>query len=97
MDEKRLTEEEFARKAIVALRTSTKDGSRQYKGIHTRFSGFNEAWKAYFHTDPIEGVAKLVNAGVITGHPSKGGYTIGLPEDHPNLKAPAVVLAKILA
>ena len=96
MEEKKLTETEFARKAIVALRTRSKEG-RQYLGIHTRFSGFNEAWKTYFNSDPIEGVSKLVTSGAITGHVSKGGYTIGLPEDHPNLKAPAVVLAKILA
>ena len=96
MEEKKLTEAEFARKAIVALRTTSKATGRQYLGIHTRFSGFNVAWKEYFKTDPVEGVSKLVNSGAITGHASKGGYTIGLPEDHPNLKAPEVVLAKIL-
>ncbi len=41
MSEK-LSSEEFVKKAIVSLR---KDG---YKGIHTVYSGFNDAFKKYF-------------------------------------------------
>jgi hypothetical protein len=71
----KMTQEEFTRKAILKLRTGT------YKGIHTRFSGFNQAFRTYFGEDPIEGVNKLIEARKIMGHPSKGGFTIYVPED----------------
>jgi hypothetical protein len=96
MDTK-LSEVEFTRKAVKALRTMSKDGTRQYKGIHTVYSGFNMAFKTYFEKDPIEAVSAMVVAGDIIGHACKGGYYIGLPEDNPNAKAPAVIIAKILA
>jgi hypothetical protein len=96
MDTK-LSEVDFTRKAIKALRTKSKDGTREYKGIHTVYSGFNGAFKAYFEKDPVEAVSAMVVAGTIVGHPAKGGYYIGLPEDNPNAKAPSVIIAKILA
>jgi hypothetical protein len=95
MELKRLTEEEFARAAVRKLRTTSPTG-KQFLGIHTVYSGFNAAWKAYFHTDPIEGINKLVVAGKICMNPTRGGVRIYLPEDKPRLTAPAVVLAKIL-
>ena len=45
----KLTYEEFVRQAILKLRTG------DYKGIHTVFSGFNEAFRKYFDgANPIE-------------------------------------------
>ena len=40
----KMSHEEFLKKAIVSLR---KEG---YKGIHTIYSGFNEAFKKYFNS-----------------------------------------------
>lgn len=77
MSEK-LSHEEFVKKAIVSLR---KQG---YKGIHTVFSGFNEAFKKYFEDEnPIEVTKKLAEEGKIVVRPVKGGVMIYLPEDAP--------------
>lgn len=67
----------FVRKAIVALRN---DG---YKGIHSVYSGFNSAWKAYYGSDPVEATRKLAEAGTIVLVPVKGGVMLYLPEDAP--------------
>ena len=42
MSEEKLSYEEFIKKAIVSLRKGN------YKGIHTVYSGFNEAFKDYY-------------------------------------------------
>jgi hypothetical protein len=45
----KLTYEEFVKQAILKLRTG------DYKGIHTVYSGFNEAFRKYFDgANPIE-------------------------------------------
>ncbi len=75
MDE-RLTHEEFVRKAITTLR---KEG---YKGIHTVYSGFNEAFKKYFDGEnPVDVTNKLAADGKIVIRPVKGGVMLYLPED----------------
>jgi hypothetical protein len=86
----KLPEDVFTKRAILRLR------GERYKGIHTRYSGFNEAWREFYNTDPVAGVNRLMKAGVISGHPAKGGFTIYLPEDAP-AKVPKMVLSKILA
>ena len=74
----KLSHEEFVKKAIVSLR---KPG---YKGIHTVFSGFNEAFKRYFEGEnPVEVTQKLAEEGKIVLRPVKGGVMIYLPEDAP--------------
>jgi hypothetical protein len=79
MAEEKLTHEEFIRKAIVSLR---KDG---YKGIHTVYSGFNEAFKKYFPGgDPIEVTNGLAKQGKLTIRPVRGGVMLYLPEDTPS-------------
>lgn len=70
-----LTHEEFVRRAIVNLRKG------DYKGIHTVFSGFNEAFKKHYGTDPIEATNKLAAEGKINVRPVKGGVMLFLPED----------------
>ena len=75
MSEK-MSHEEFVKKAIVSLR---KGG---YKGIHTVYSGFNEAFKKYFEGEnPIEATKKLSDEGKIVIRPVKGGVMLYLPED----------------
>ena len=74
----KLSKEEFIKKAIVTLR---KEG---YKGIHTVYSGFNEAFKKYFdNDDPIQATNKLAGEGKIVIRPVKGGVMLYLPEDTP--------------
>jgi hypothetical protein len=56
----RLSHEEFVKRAIVSLR---KEG---YKGIHSVYSGFNEAFKKYFQDEnPIEVTNRLAGEGKI--------------------------------
>jgi len=74
----KLSHEEFVKKAIVSLR---KPG---YKGIHTVFSGFNEAFKRYFEGEnPVEVTQKLAEEEKIVLRPVKGGVMIYLPEEAP--------------
>ena len=77
----RLSHEEFVKKAIVSLR---KEG---YKGIHTVYSGFNNAFKKYFEGEnPVEVTNKLAQEGKIVIRPVKGGVMLYLPEDAPSGK-----------
>jgi len=74
----KLTQAEFVKKAIVSLR------KEPYKGIHTIYSGFNDAFRAYFNNeDPIKCTNQLANDGVIVIRPVKGGVMLYLPEDAP--------------
>ena len=80
MSEK-MNHEEFVRKAVVSLR---KEG---YKGIHTVYSGFNEAFKKYFEGEnPVEATNKLSQEGKIVIRPVKGGVMLYLPEAAPAAK-----------
>lgn len=77
----KLSHEDFIRKAIVSLR---KEG---YKGIHTVYSGFNEAFKKYFENEnPIDVTNHLASEGKIVIRPVKGGVMLYLPEDAPAAK-----------
>lgn len=74
-EEKKLNYEEFVRRSIETLR------SQKYKGIHSVYSGFNQAFKEYFGEDPIQATKQLSENGIITVRPAKGGVMIYLPED----------------
>ncbi|UCH79956.1 MAG: hypothetical protein JSW20_09400 [Nitrospiraceae bacterium] len=77
----KLTQEEFIKKAVVSLR---KDG---YKGIHTVYSGFNNAFKKYFDgADPITATNKMAGEGKIVIRPVKGGVMLYLPDEAPAAK-----------
>jgi len=75
-DKPKMTEEEFIRRAIKKLRG-------KYQGIHTVYSGFNQAFKEYFGTNPIDTTQRLAKEGKISIRPVKGGVMIYLPEDAP--------------
>ena len=78
MSEERLNHEEFVKKAIVTLR---KEG---FKGIHSVFSGFNNAFKKYFEGEnPVDVTNKLAQEGKIVIRPVKGGVMLYLPEEAP--------------
>jgi hypothetical protein len=72
----KLTHEEFISKAIVSLR---KEG---YKGIHTVYSGFNNAFKKYFEGDnPVDATNAMAKNDKVIIRPVKGGVMLYLPED----------------
>jgi hypothetical protein len=85
----RLSHEEFVKKAIVSLR---KEG---YKGIHSVYSGFNNAFKKYFDGEnPVEVTNNLAREGKIVVRPVKGGVMLYLPEDAPLTKDTATEALK---
>ena len=70
----KLGPEEFVRLAIERLRLEN------YKGIHTVYSGFNDAFKSYFDgANPIEATGELARSGKIVLRPVKGGVMLYLP------------------
>ncbi len=80
----KMSHEEFVKKAIVSLR---KEG---YKGIHSVYSGFNEAFKKYFNGEnPVEVTNRLAQEGKMVIRPVKGGVMFYLPEDAPSAKSSA--------
>ena len=89
MSEK-LSHEEFVKKAIISLR---KEG---YKGIHSVYSGFNEAFKKYFGDEnPVEVTNGLAAEGKIVIRPVKGGVMLYLPEDAPGAGSGETALKKM--
>ncbi len=74
----RLSSEEFIRLAVVRLR------SGNFKGIHSVYSGFNEAFKKYFEGgDPVKATTDLAGDGKLVIRPAKNGVMLYLPEDAP--------------
>jgi len=81
MSEK-LSHEEFIRKAIISLR------SEGYKGIHSVYSGFNNAFKKYFEGEnPVDVTNKLAKEEKIVIRPVKGGVMLYLPEEVPGIRS----------
>ena len=74
---KKLTEEEFVVQAIKKLRKDP------FRGIHSVYSGFNEAFRRYFGTDPVETTSRLAAEGKIEARPFKGGAMLFLPGEAP--------------
>ena len=74
---KKISEYNFVVKAIKRLRKPP------YKGIHTVYSGFNQAFKDYFGTNHVETTQKLAEEGKITIRPVRGGVMLYLPEEAP--------------
>jgi len=87
---KKLTEYEFVARAIKKLR------KQPYKGIHSVYSGFNQAFREYFNGDPVEATSKLAQEGKIATRPVKGGAILYLPEDAPSTTGSTGVLKTIL-
>lgn len=75
----RLSPLEFVSLAITSLRTGN------YKGIHTVYSGFNEAFKRYYSgADPVEATNRLAEEGSIQLRPVKRGVMLYLPGEAPS-------------
>ncbi len=76
-EERKMTEEEFVAQAIKKLR------KEPFRGIHSVYSGFNEAFRKYFGTNPVEATSKLAAEGKIETRPFKGGAMLFLPGEAP--------------
>jgi len=87
--EEKLSPVEFVKKAIVTLRKPP------YKGIHSVYSGFNQAFRAYFNEDPVEWTNKLAAEGMIEIRPAKGGVMLYLPGEAPQREVATEVLKKM--
>ncbi len=84
-----VTEEEFVLRAIRNLRG-------RHRGIHTVFSGFNEAFRAYFGKDPVETTMRMAREGKIVVRPARGGAVLYLPDEAPAASVLGSVLERIL-
>jgi hypothetical protein len=69
-----ISEEEFVFRAIKRLRKPP------YRGIHTVYSGFNQAFKEHFGKNPVEMTQKLAAEGKIVIRPVKGGLWCTSPK-----------------
>ena len=67
-----LSQPEFTRRAIKQLKDSSE------KGIHSEYSGFNDAFRKYFDEDPDDAINKLSKKGVIRTSTVEGGYMLYL-------------------
>lgn len=90
-EEKRISEDDFVLRAIQKLRRPP------YKGIHSVYSGFNQAFRNYYDKDPVEATNRLAREGTIVTRPVKGGVMLYLPEEAPAARGSQSVLDKILA
>ena len=91
-DRRPLTPEQFVLRAIETLR----DPERS-RGIHTVFSGFNNAFREYFPgLDPVDVTNQLAEAGRIAIRPARRGVMIYKPGEAPGAAAVTDVLKKIL-
>jgi hypothetical protein len=87
---KRLSEEEFVIQAIKKLR------KEPYRGIHSVYSGFNEAFRRYFGTNPVDVTKRLAAEGKIETRPFKGGAMLFLPGEAPKRPSVDEVIKTIL-
>jgi len=87
---KKIAPEEFVRLAVQKLRADP------YKGIHSVYSGFNEAFKKYFAgQDPVQFTNSLAEDGKLVIRPMKGGVVLYLPEDGPKMSRGDEALKKM--
>ena len=84
----KISEEEFVFRAIRRLRKPP------YNGIHSVYSGFNQAFKEHFEKNPVEVTKKMAEEGKIVTRPVRGGVMLYMPEEAPKPKDN--VLKKIL-
>jgi hypothetical protein len=89
-EERKLTEEEFVLQAIKKLR------KEPFRGIHSVYSGFNEAFRRYFGTNPVEITSRLAAEGKIETRPFKGGAMLFLPGEAPKRPSADEIVELIL-
>lgn len=79
---KKISYEDFFKKAILKLRNLAKS-----QGIHSVYSGFNDAFRQYYSDDPIKITQQLAQEGKIEIRPVKGGVMIYLPGEAPKSRS----------
>lgn len=91
-DRKRpLTPEQFVLRAIETLPDTSKS-----RGIHSVFSGFNEAFREYFPgLDPVEVTTELADAGRVVIKPAKRGVMLYKPGEAPGGASASATLEKM--
>jgi len=89
-EERKLNEEEFVLQAIKKLR------KEPYRGIHSVYSGFNEALRKYFGANPVEVTSRLAAEGKIETRPFKGGVMLFLPGEAPKRPSAEEIVQLIL-
>jgi hypothetical protein len=89
-EERKLTEEEFVLQAIKRLR------KEPFRGIHSVYSGFNEAFRKYFGTNPVEVTTSLAAQGKMETRPFKGGVMLFLPGEAPKRPSAEEIIQLIL-
>lgn len=78
----KLSYEEFVKQAILKLRTG------DYKGIHSVYSGFNDAFRKYYPgVNPVEITNQLAKENKIAVVPRKGGVMLYLPDEVPQVSS----------
>ena len=86
-----LTPEQFVLRAIETLRDRDRSN-----GIHSVFSGFNQAFREYFPgLDPVEVTTQLADAGRIVIKPAKRGVMLYKPGEAPGGPSASDVLEKM--
>ena len=76
-DIEQMTHLAFFEKAIKTLR-----GSKD-KGIHSVYSGFNDAFRQYFNSDPVAATKQLTADKKLEIRPVRGGVMLYLPGEAP--------------
>jgi hypothetical protein len=89
-EERKLSEEEFIIQAVKRLK------KEPFRGIHSVYSGFNEAFRRYFGTNPVEATSRLMAEGKIEVRPFKGGAMLFLPGEAPKRPLAEEVIQLIL-
>jgi hypothetical protein len=89
-EERKLSEEEFVLQAIKRLR------KEPFRGIHSVYSGFNEAFRKYFGTNPVEVTTRLAAQGKMETRPFKGGVMLFLPGEAPKRPSAEEIIQLIL-
>ena len=89
-EERKLSEEEFVVQAIKKLR------KEPYRAIHSVYSGFNEAFRKYFGTNPVEATSRLAAEGKLETRPFKGGAMLFLPGEAPKRPSAEEIIQLIL-
>jgi hypothetical protein len=89
-EERKLSEEEFVLQAIKKLR------KEPFRGIHSVYSGFNEAFRKYFGTNPVEVTTRLAAEGKIETRPFKGGVMLFLHGEAPKRPSAEEIIQLII-
>jgi len=67
-----------------------------FRGIHSVYSGFNEAFRKYFGANPVEVTSRLAAEGKIETRPFKGGAMLFLPGEAPRRHSTEEIIQTIL-